>query len=261
MESRSTKPTSAKTRSIPRGLTDVRRILGTSEVAVLRPQESLPERGIILGEAASVSDVTAWARRLDDHTLPAGAAEFFARILETRLGRNAEQAASPSSGMVRGNALFVCGSASAQSRALRHESERRGIPVLFVPQGRRAPGGPPADLLPAWTEAAAAALAAHRQVLLCIDSDSPRTRRDRALLSMTCSTPSSSYSAASSVDHLYVEGGYTASALIRRLGWTRMKVERELAPGVVSLEVQGERRRLLTVKPGSYRWPDAVWKQ
>ena len=205
--------------------------------------------------------MTAWARRLDDHTLPAGAAEFFARILETRLGRNAEQAASPSSGMVRGNALFVCGSASAQSRALRHESERRGIPVLFVPQGRRAPGGPPADLLPAWTEAAAAALAAHRQVLLCIDSDSPRDPEGPGTLVNDLLDAVELLLGRASVDHLYVEGGYTASALIRRLGWTRMKVERELAPGVVSLEVQGERRRLLTVKPGSYRWPDVVWKR
>jgi D-threonate/D-erythronate kinase len=63
------------------------------------------------------------------------------------------------------------------------------------------------------------------------------------------------------VDYLYVEGGSTASTLIRRLGWTRLRVDRELAPGVVSLEVQGEHRRLLTVKPGSYRWPDAVWQE
>jgi D-threonate/D-erythronate kinase len=239
---------------------DVRRILGTSEVAVLRPQESLPERGIILGEAASVSDVTAWARRLDDHTLPAGAAEFFARILETRLARKAKQAAPPSSGMARGNALFVCGSASAQSRALRHESERRGIPVLFVPKDRRAPGGSPADLLPASTKAAAAALASHSQVLLCLDPDSLRDPEGPGTLVNDLLDVVELLIGRGAVDHLYVEGGYTASALIRRLGWTRMKVERELAPGVVSLEVQGKRRRLLTVKPGSYRWPDAVWK-
>jgi D-threonate/D-erythronate kinase len=235
---------------------DVRRILGTFEVAVLRPQESLPERGIILGEAASASDVTAWARRLDEHTLAAGAAEFFAKILETRLGRKAKQDASPSSGMVRGNALFVCGSASSQGRALRHEFERRGIPVLFVPRG-----GPPTDLLPAWTEAAAAALASHSQVLLCIDPDSPRDPEGPGTLVNDLLDDVELLLERAAVDHLYVEGGYTASALIRRLGWTRMKVERELAPGVVSLEVPGERRRLLTVKPGSYRWPDAVWEK
>jgi uncharacterized protein YgbK (DUF1537 family) len=251
----------AKDPEYPARFPDVRSILRTSRVAVLRPRDSLPERGIILGEAATVSDLVAWAQRLDDHTLPAGAAEFFARILETRLGRNAEQAASPSSGMVRGNALFVCGSASAQSRAVRQEFERRGIPVLFVPKGRRAPAGSPADLLPAWTEAAAAALASHSQVLLCIDPDSPRDPEGPGTLVNDLLDGVETLLGRAAIDHLYVEGGYTASALIRRLGWTRMKVDRELAPGVVSLEVQGERRRLLTVKPGSYRWPDAVWKK
>jgi D-threonate/D-erythronate kinase len=234
---------------------DVRKILGTSSVAVLRPQDALPERGIILGEAGSVDDVTAWAQRLDDQTLPAGAAEFFAKILETRLGRSAGPSVPPSGGMACEKALLVCGSASAQSRVVREEFERRSLPVLFVPQDRGT-----ADSLQAWTDAAAAALSSHDRVLLCIDQHSPRDAEGPALINdllyaverLLSRTP---------VDHLYVEGGATASALIRRLGWTRLRVDRELAPGVVSLEVQGEHRRRLTVKPGSYRWPDAVWEK
>jgi uncharacterized protein YgbK (DUF1537 family) len=233
---------------------DVRKILGTSRVAVLRPRDNLPERGIILGEAASVHDVTAWAQRLDDQTMPAGAAEFFARILETSLGRTVDRSVPASFGMAREKALFVCGSASAQGRVAREEFERRSLPVLFVPWRGAA------DSLQAWTDAAAAALASHGRVLLCIDRHSPRDAERSALINdllyaverLLSRTP---------VDHLYVEGGSTASALIRRLGWTRLKVDRELAPGVVSLEVRGEHGRRVTVKPGSYRWPDAVWEK
>jgi D-threonate/D-erythronate kinase len=239
----------------PAMFSDVRKILGTSRVVVLRPQDALPERGIILGEAASVKDVTAWAQRLDDHTLPAGAAEFFARILETRLGRRADQSVPLSSGMACDKALFVCGSASAQSRMVRQEFERRSLPVLFVPQGRGDADTPPADLLQMLADAAASALASHSRVLLCLDQHSSREGMIDDLLYAV-----ERLLGRSAVDHLYVEGGSTASALIRRLGWRRMRVDRELAPGVVSLEVRGE-RRLLTVKPGSYRWPDVVWKQ
>jgi hypothetical protein len=47
--------------------------------------------------------------------------------------------------------------------------------------------------------------------------------------------------------------------VIRRLGWTRLTVLRELAPGVVSLRAEEPQAPPLTMKPGSYAWPDAVW--
>jgi uncharacterized protein YgbK (DUF1537 family) len=63
--------------------------------------------------------------------------------------------------------------------------------------------------------------------------------------------------AGTDVGHVYAEGGATAVRLARRMGWTRLKVVREIAPGVVTA-VAAERRWLLTVKPGSYPWPKAV---
>ena len=62
------------------------------------------------------------------------------------------------------------------------------------------------------------------------------------------------------VDRLFVEGGGTASALARHLKWRRMTVCREYAPGVVALRPHGRTRPVLTIKPGSYRWPEDVWK-
>jgi hypothetical protein len=35
-----------------------------------------------------------------------------------------------------------------------------------------------------------------------------------------------------------------------------LKVMRELAPGVATLAVAGEKSILLTIKPGSYAWPE-----
>ncbi len=57
------------------------------------------------------------------------------------------------------------------------------------------------------------------------------------------------------VNHLLVEGGATAAALIRRFGWHRLHVLKELAPGVVSVQVAGRGNLILTMKPGSYAWP------
>ncbi len=64
--------------------------------------------------------------------------------------------------------------------------------------------------------------------------------------------------AASPVDSLFVDGGATAAALVQRLGWRQLSVERELAPGVVCLAVVGQGAPLVLMKPGSYQWPDTL---
>ncbi len=45
------------------------------------------------------------------------------------------------------------------------------------------------------------------------------------------------------VSGVFAEGGATAAAVIRRLGWTRLTVVRELAPGVATLDADGSRGR------------------
>ena len=46
--------------------------------------------------------------------------------------------------------------------------------------------------------------------------------------------------------------------LARGMGWHRLAVKSELAPGVVTLSVIGGGSPLLTIKPGSYAWPEGV---
>ena len=53
--------------------------------------------------------------------------------------------------------------------------------------------------------------------------------------------------------HLIIEGGATAYAIIQRLGWNAFSIESELAPGVVTI---GHGQTLITLKPGSYPWPE-----
>jgi len=57
-------------------------------------------------------------------------------------------------------------------------------------------------------------------------------------------------------DQIYAEGGATAAEMVRCMGWSRMNVLNELAPGVTTLSLPGREKPLLTIKPGSYPgWP------
>jgi D-threonate/D-erythronate kinase len=57
------------------------------------------------------------------------------------------------------------------------------------------------------------------------------------------------------VENIFAEGGATAAELVRRMGWARLEVVRECAPGVATLAVDGDKHFLLTLKPGTYAWP------
>jgi uncharacterized protein YgbK (DUF1537 family) len=56
--------------------------------------------------------------------------------------------------------------------------------------------------------------------------------------------------------HLLISGGSTASAIFSGLKINSFRVVQQIAPGVVSLEPVDHPLSRVTVKPGSYPWPD-----
>ena len=62
------------------------------------------------------------------------------------------------------------------------------------------------------------------------------------------------------VDDLLIEGGGTASAVLRNMGLTRLVPLYQFEQGVIRMKAENISGLYLTLKPGSYQWPDAVWK-
>jgi uncharacterized protein YgbK (DUF1537 family) len=114
------------------------------------------------------------------------------------------------------------------------------------------------NLIQDWATTVIQTLEHHPQVIVAIDRP---VRQDDGLpqtLTTYLSTVVEFVLDRSSIGHLLVEGGATAAALIQRLNWQKMRVKYELAPGVVCMQVVGKRCPLLTMKPGSYVWPDDI---
>jgi len=59
------------------------------------------------------------------------------------------------------------------------------------------------------------------------------------------------------VKYVFAEGGATSAELVRRMKWSRLEVRHEWAPGVATLAVADQNPLWLTIKPGSYSWPEA----
>ena len=60
---------------------------------------------------------------------------------------------------------------------------------------------------------------------------------------------------------LLVEGGATAAAVVQRLGWRRLEVVAAAPAGIGILQPLGvPSAPRVWIKPGSYPWPEAVWR-
>ncbi|WP_308991053.1 four-carbon acid sugar kinase family protein [Mariniflexile litorale] len=62
----------------------------------------------------------------------------------------------------------------------------------------------------------------------------------------------------SSVNELFIEGGATAYDVLEKLNWQSFTPIEELALGVVRMQYDKNPDRFITIKPGSYQWPEGL---
>jgi uncharacterized protein YgbK (DUF1537 family) len=220
--------------------------------------DSLPPEGILVGEADSSRDLKRWAAGWAFGELPAGGAEFFGALL-AREGY--KEIAAHSRGAPRPGAgphLFVCGTLSESSREFVHAARERGTPVFSLAREWARGGRMTKATAEAISREAAAALRRNPAVILHIGL--PRVREPRAagLLANHLVRITQLVLGQLEVGQVYVEGGATAVELVHRMGWDRLTVLREVAPGVATLGVGGAPSLCLTIKPGSYIWPGQI---
>lgn len=225
-------------------------------VDVLSPGEPLPSHGMIVGASASVEDTRQWAGALDEGTIPAGAADFFATYLAS-YGYRADRKPSPELGHLD-RSFFVCGSTSTAARLFCHRCESSGVPVFRMPVELFDPSLQPSEPVKKWAGAIVRALRDHPKLVVAIDQPISKTPNISQLLTDRLSMTVERILAETSVNHLFVEGGATAAALVKRLDWRQLRVTQELTPGVVCMAIEGRSHPLLTIKPGSYYWPIEV---
>jgi len=246
----------------PAHSSDVLTMLGPTgplPICVLNIKQIIPATGIAVGEVSSKADLTTWAKRCDSRTVPAGAAEFFAALLEVK-GFRLKISESQDESFQPKTALFVCASGSCYSHKAVEEARSRGLPVSKMPPELWQIGNLTDELLQQWTDDTISALGQHPQVIVTVNRPiGPNPTPARKLCNYIAVLVENVLNQ-TSIDELYIEGGTTASTVVRRLRWKRFFPCRELAPGVVRMRVEEKPNCHLTIKPGSYRWPEKIWR-
>ena len=233
----------------PTVTSDVLELLGgTQSTSVWSPTgEALPG-GIVIGESASADDLAAWARRIDHSVLPAGGAEFFEAVA-TGLGWKPVRPTATET-VIEGPTLWICGSTAPAGRLRCEQARKKGVPLFAMP--------PTDQLSDSWIGQIEGAVGRSGLVIIVAPQSTGEAFAGPASISAAFGRVARRVIEGRIRGHLMLEGGATAAAVVVALGWNRLTVRCEWAPGVVSLTPDGVAGFTTTIKPGSYRWPDSL---
>jgi hypothetical protein len=233
------------------------RLGGPREVILLRPDDPLPARGIAVPDVSTFAEVLDWAGRWDRSTLPVGAADFF-RALLGATGLRMSGGRAPcrvEASNELGTVLLVCGSKTAWEQGRADQLQTRGVPVVPMPSPA---GGAEAFASPGpWSDVVVSALERAGSALVALGTP-PHDASPRQL-EICLARCVASVLGRTRVDRLYLEGGATAGAVGRVMGWRRFEVIGVLGSGLPLLRVASDPGPTLAIKPGSYDWPDEAW--
>ena len=101
------------------------------ETKYLIENQMLPFSGVFIGEIKNESSVKYWAMQVNDQILPAGAAEFFTKILQKKGYTFIEK-----QGQLKqdyGKMLFICGSTHQNSRVAIEHAKKEGAHICYMP--------------------------------------------------------------------------------------------------------------------------------
>ena len=244
----------------PRHSAQVMRLVSAPEqfhLALANGDHTVAPNTLLIGQAHSSEHVHAWARDCPPHCLKVGGAEFFGALLAGEFP-GAIPLVPDHVDFSTGLELFVCGSTSSSVQMLVAAARASRVPVVGLPKELLADIAFSAEACHSISHQVRTAFATSRRVVLHVGlppADNPVVagRLARHLVDLA-----ESVLGQVTVKNLFAEGGATSAELVRRMKWPRLQVVREWAPGVATLAVagQGPAAPWLTIKPGSYAWPE-----
>ena len=224
----------------PRTSSDIRTLMniGSDRLETQQIDWDHIDGKILVPDLNSVEDIsTLIEQKISPGMLLAGGADFFLELLSSkhkpRIHDNGEPFVYP------GNRCFIFGSyAETNSKALEF-LKHRGYEINTI-VGKSLPG-----------------IKAGRVVLKLQDQFVEEPDRRDFLLEELSRIASVLAEAQEEPVHFLVTGGRTASLFCRKMGWDQLLVKGMHEDGVVTLIPSGS-EHLITVKPGSYNWPEEL---
>ncbi|KAA0988801.1 four-carbon acid sugar kinase family protein [Dyadobacter aurulentus] len=229
-----------------------------TDICVISTHDELAEKGLMIGNTSTLEDLEAWVKKVDEKTIPSGGSGFFDAILRGRKDAGKEEFNPVHLGE---KILYVCGSAFIDSRLLVKASKESGQEVIYMPEKLFCSDDQDERLISAWTADVIDSLEKKNKVILAIDNlECGEVENLPAKIRKAIADVVENVLSRSKVDELIIEGGSTSFSIIQRLNYTRFFPTHEFGPGSIRMRIEEQKDIFLTLKPGSYVWPESIWE-
>lgn len=237
---------------------NVKDILGNKpHISILKPNQNIKKDGFFIGESQTIEDINIWAGKIKKDILPAGAANFFSTLLEI-IGYKKQHRNNERPLEVGERKIFVCGSAYSRINDNTLKIIKKRSEVLPMPENIF--NNPVSDNREAlvWKDNIIGSLIINKTVVMEIDQPIIRNKKFSKKLRDIISQVVNSIFEEITVDELLISGGATVYSIVENMEINKISPVEELAPGVIRSKVSDKYDFYLTIKPGSYKWPESL---
>jgi uncharacterized protein YgbK (DUF1537 family) len=205
----------------------------------LKPNDPLPEKGLIIGDVESLDDLHEWASKYNEDTLFAGAFGFFNSF--------------------RSPALFILGSFYPKDDNTLTSMIEQGHYHSNMPEEIYYNNEFDPAILENWIQELITKLVKKQKVIVtCNYIDSTEENISFRIKKVLAKLVKRVFEKVK-VHEILIEGGSTTSEILEQLEITKLTPIQELDTGVIRMKVDRIPDLCLTTKPGSYIWPTSVW--
>ena len=228
-----------------------------TEIRNLKPNDEIPEHGLIIGDVTCNADLENWAIYNNKKTLLAGASGFFeALLLQQRILSASEPIQSVPFGS---KILYILGSTYPKDSEFLKKLEEIGYSQFNMPEEIYYNKNFDPFHFECWVNDIVRGIEEHDKVVVSIlhppCNDNDITSRIKDSIGMLAQKVVERVS----LSELMIEGGATTSAVLKYLNINKLFPIQDLNTGVIRMRIDGITNFCLTTKPGSYQWPDHVW--
>lgn len=219
--------------------------------------EKVDQPGVYVPDCSSVGDLVKSCELSTSETLLCGSAAFFEQLLIYK-GYKVDLKADVQKNHIEGF-LLVSGSTHSGSRDFVEKLKAENYPVCTFPEYLNTEKIIPEsidqwvdELSELWTKNKSLILASSALKIVFPDCSTVLSERMALVVQKLLSK--------CDIHEICISGGATAYTLLKKLNWELLIPVQELSPGVVKMKLQ-HADIYLTLKPGSYLWPENIVEQ
>jgi len=230
----------------------------TPRFEIRKPEGFQEKQGIIVGEASTSGDLDIWAEKAGPEWLLAGAAGFFEALLSHH-GMPSVNGNNTFGLPETARTLYLCGSTFQGSRDQVAEAYYSSPNVCFMPEDifwkRRGYENEIQD----WIHKVISTIEHYNKAIIAVREPVIPEPSKSNWIKHNFAVIVKEVFKRTRIEELVIEGGSTASAVLNNMGLTRLVPLHQFQQGVIRMRVENIAGLNLTLKPGSYKWPETVW--